>query len=342
MIRDIYKRVLVLGRGMVGQAFERQGFTAWGRGAIDFPYPDDGSTPSLYDLARMLLNYDIIVNAIGKADTRWCESNYSRAMWSNADVPAMLARVCRDMNKLLIHVSTGCVYPSGCVFHHEGDRYQLTNSYLLSKMCGEMAIRTLGDHAVILRPRLIFSDSPSKFNLLNKLTQFDKFTIEPETITSTSSIVDIVEHIAHQDDLDQFRGNTYNVGCASPISPYAIAEILEIKKGPLGIYCPDRQSDDYVATQTLMDLDASAELVDLRDTVQELKRCWKACDLGSKSTATTFVTAMCSKAEWPKWPTSLSDGKHDIFQHKAGHCDNREAFREIVEKVDEYTNSHVA
>lgn len=88
-------RIIIVGAGFLGKTFERKGHLVWGR---------DQFKPET-DLKR-LDEFDVVVNCIGKSNTRWCED----AFYSNALITRAISGYCSMKDKQFVHISTGCLY----------------------------------------------------------------------------------------------------------------------------------------------------------------------------------------------------------------------------------------
>ena len=95
------KDTIVLGRGFLGNEFQRQGYEVYSR--REFIWPCELDT---------LERYNTIINCIGIADTRGCEraENWPRVMSVNTTLVGALSDYCQSHGKKLVHISTGCVY----------------------------------------------------------------------------------------------------------------------------------------------------------------------------------------------------------------------------------------
>lgn len=76
-------RIIVLGRGFLGRAFANKGFVVWGKEQFR---PESN--------LKRLDEFDVVINCIGKSDTRWCETNFEEAFYSNALVTRALSGYC--------------------------------------------------------------------------------------------------------------------------------------------------------------------------------------------------------------------------------------------------------
>ena len=296
---------------MLGRAFKNMGYTVWGRDELDFQLGTDVSKLKS-DVSVKIANFDVVVNTIAKTDTRWCEqvNNYAELMWTNCDVPTILGSVCNDSEKKFIHISTGCLYEDGIHPNSENDSLVARGKYQHSKLSAEYAIQMVCPDAAILRPRLLFADFDHPSNLLTKLSKFDSFTISPETITSCDSIVDIVAKISNT---HRFRKGPINIGCQMPISPHNIVSIVGMKDMDKNIKIYDPPIRGYRATSTIMNI---TEFGVPRNTIEELKRCWRSIRFVKSGKAAPVSYAESRRLQLLRPPSQTERDLAEFFDGK--------------------------
>lgn len=204
------KKIVVLGRGYLGSEFEKNGFEVWGKDKFH-PNPLSGYA------YHALNDVDIVINCIGKSNTRWCEKqeNWEQVMYSNYHIPAYLSSYCARRNKKLVHISTGCLYDAeNC---KETDFLTAHCAYTVSKFAAEMALRPKRD--LILRPRLYFDDTVNDKNLLCKLPKFKQYTFDRyDSFTSLRVIVEATKAL-----IDANQTGIFNVACDGTATIYNLA-----------------------------------------------------------------------------------------------------------------------
>ena len=132
-------KVLVLGRGFLGSAFERNGYKVVGRDDFSFYEEYDEHDVTRWD--KLFAPYDVVINCIARSDTRWCEEdeNFEELMEVNAQLPRYLSCAVHRTGKKLVHISTGCLYDSrGAGKSYEGDFSSAHCNYVVSKWAGEI------------------------------------------------------------------------------------------------------------------------------------------------------------------------------------------------------------
>lgn len=102
----------------------------------------------------------VIVNFAAFADVDGCEKDEYRAVaWeTNAEAPGKLAKICRDLDIVLVHISTDYVYSGKVWPHNENEKIDPVNSvYARSKAAGEEAVEKFGGKYHIVRVQLPFT-----------------------------------------------------------------------------------------------------------------------------------------------------------------------------------------
>lgn len=201
-------KIVVLGRGFLGQEFESMGYEVWGRDKFEVVKESGWSNYAIKSNDDNLLkNYDVIINCIGISDTRYCEDpkNFQEIMHTNGAIPAFLSEYCRTRNTKFVHISTGCLYDEVGRPCTEEDFLATHCAYTVSKYAGEKGCDPERD--LIMRPRLIFSDKEQTGhnNLIQKLMKFDVFVDEFNSVTWNKTIVEAVQALLDQNQVGIFN-----------------------------------------------------------------------------------------------------------------------------------------
>jgi len=215
------KSTVVLGNGFLGKKFGKRGFDVLDR---DQFYLTRGKNECMKELEP----YDVIINAMGKSNTRWCEEreNFNATMFSNAYIPKILSNYCDAEGKKLVHVSTGCLYDRNDVPQKETDFTAAHCNYTVSKWVGEQQCNP--DKDLILRPRLYFSDFEDPNNLLCKIPRFKRQLTEQNSLTSLDTIVDATQSLLNAD-----QSGIFNVACDGVASPLEIGRWMGAYASPV-------------------------------------------------------------------------------------------------------------
>jgi dTDP-4-dehydrorhamnose reductase len=229
-------KMLVLGKGYLGKEFERHGIEVWGRDKFNVDFVTGKfNNKTLDDLNE----YDTVINCIGKSNTRWCEDpeNFDEMIFVNGHLPKILSNHCKENNIKFVHISTGCLYDDTTKVNTESDFISAHCNYTVSKWVGEKGCNKMD---LILRPRLYFSDTKDRNNLLCKLPRFKSFTGDKlDSLTCTSTIVGATKELVLANESGIF--NVAQIGsatisniaawCGIPISLVNTAEELRKREG---------------------------------------------------------------------------------------------------------------
>ena len=211
-------KILVLGKGFLGQEFESMGYEVWGKDRLVLRRDTQ---------LEFLGDYDVVINCIGISDTRFCElpENFPKVLQTNSSLPYGLSRGCEFYETKFVHISTGCLYDEIGRPCSEDDFLAAHCGYTVSKYAGEIGCNK--DRDLILRPRLLFSDKRMNThnNLLQKLPKFNSFVDELNSVTWNKTIVEATQAL-----LDHEQTGVFNVANEGRHTIYEIAtEMLGLK-----------------------------------------------------------------------------------------------------------------
>ena len=110
-------------------------------------------------------NINVIVNCAAYTNVDAAEDHYDLAELLNADAPESLAKVMKEVNGLLVHISTDYVfgkdpYNTPCKENQKGTP---TGVYGLTKLHGEENIKSSGCDYVIIRTAWLYSEFGKNF-----------------------------------------------------------------------------------------------------------------------------------------------------------------------------------
>ena len=254
-------KVLVLGKGFLGKKFEQRGFKVWGKERFTlFP----GADVNLR--ARDFYDVDVIINCMGKSNTRWCEQreNFRATMFSNATIPGMLSDFCKKTGRRFVQISTGCVYDNNKEPQTEAEYLAAHCNYVVTKWAGE---QNCSPDDLILRPRLYFSDTEDRNNLLCKLPRFKSFLTEANSFTSLDTIVDSTQAL-----LDAGATGTFNVACDGYATVQELASWIGLS-GPGITEAQLHQSQGLYLVNNIMSLDKLKQYYQPPQLRAEVERC---------------------------------------------------------------------
>lgn len=107
---------------------------------------------------------DVIVNAAAYTAVDRAEQEQEKAMRINKEAPALLARLSKSLDALLVHYSTDFVF-DGMAQHpyQEGDGFHPLNVYGMSKLAGEEAIKQENPRHFIFRTSWVYAPQGRNF-----------------------------------------------------------------------------------------------------------------------------------------------------------------------------------
>ena len=177
---------------------------------------------------RVLADFqpDYVINAAGKTDLPWCESNKEECWRCNVVEPIMLQRRLPKWTTL-IHLSSGCVWTGP--FRADGQPFEPFDAptpacfYAWTKVAADAQLMMEAENDLrqlfVLRPRQVFSPSVSPRNTLTKLLLYKRLIDTPNSMTSATLITEVIFKIVyHRTDNVRERRimNVYNSGVTSP------------------------------------------------------------------------------------------------------------------------------
>ncbi len=184
----------------------------------------------------------IIVNTAAISDTRYCEKEWQKSMYSNVNLPLNLINEVKrrrngvdlPFNFFFIHISTGCIFDGNNSDRKMGNSWKGISedyaptpliNYSKQKHFAEVGIQ----HALhesqycIIRPRMLFSDIDVKSNLLWKINNFTELIDENNSMTCAYDLANFIIHvILHTNNIY----GVYNFCNEGTISPYRIKELM--------------------------------------------------------------------------------------------------------------------
>lgn len=181
-----------------------------------------------------------IVNCAAWTDVDACETDSvmaAKAERINALAPAILAQAMRDVNGLLVHISTDYVfglepYNTPC---NEEQKGTPTGVYGHSKLRGEMVIRNSGVQYIILRTSWFYSEYGRNFcRTMMKLTaEKPQVNVVFDQTGTPTYALDLAQAITTILERESWRGNTgiYNYSNEGVCSWYDFAMTIRKMAG---------------------------------------------------------------------------------------------------------------
>ena len=181
-----------------------------------------------------------IVNCAAWTDVDACETDSvmaAKAERINALAPAILAQAMRDVNGLLVHISTDYVfglepYNTPC---NEEQKGTPTGVYGHSKLRGEMVLRNSGVQYIILRTSWLYSEYGRNFcRTMMKLTaEKPQVNVVFDQTGTPTYALDLAQAITTILERESWRGNTgiYNYSNEGVCSWYDFAMTIRKMAG---------------------------------------------------------------------------------------------------------------
>lgn len=157
-------------------------------------------------------NVTTIINAAGYTDVDGAEAAEGRvAAWKiNAEGTANLARVAREKNLVLVHISTDYVFDGSQNPHKEDEPFSPLSAYGASKAAGDIAVSSVPKH-YLLRSSWVIGEGK---NFVRTMIELSQKAVNPKVVsdqigrpTFTSELVRAIDHLLKT----QPEFGTYNV-----------------------------------------------------------------------------------------------------------------------------------
>lgn len=197
------KRTLVTGcNGQLGHAIRKyveehdlQGFEFTDRDEFDF---SDSSAYESYDWSL----YGAIINAgaytaVDKAET---EQGRRDAWMANGQGPALLAKVAREYNLTLVHISSDYVFDGTHKRHMETEPFSPLGVYGQSKAAGDLAVATVPRH-YILRSSWVIGEGHNFVKTMMGLS--DRVADSQDNLEQVTVVDDQFGRLTFTDDMAQ-------------------------------------------------------------------------------------------------------------------------------------------
>lgn len=143
---------------------------------------------------------DVVVNAAAYNRVDDCESNVDLAFRVNGEGPRNLATACRG-RACLVHVSTDYVFDGARgTPYDEADHPNPISAYGISKLCGELFVRSLCDRHVVVRSSALFGLGGSRAKggnfveaVLRQATSKGRLQVVNDQVTSPTFTRDLAD-----------------------------------------------------------------------------------------------------------------------------------------------------
>lgn len=212
-----------------------------GRPDFDFDRPD--SLAACFRAANPCL----VVNAAAYTAVDAAETDAEAAYRANRDGPARLARLCREADIPLIHISTDYVFdgtkPAPYV---ESDPTGPQGVYGASKLAGENAVIASGAKAVILRTAWVYAATGKNFllTMLNLARTRDRLTVVADQQgcpTAADDLAGVILAIAARIERDGWQerfGGVFHAAGSGETTWHGFASAIFAAAARHGVHVP--------------------------------------------------------------------------------------------------------
>lgn len=210
-------RIVALGRGYIGQSFERlMGIHCYTRSEMDYTDP--------VKLNAIVCDADIVINCAGftgRPHIDECEVKKGETIAANIGFPALLSRLCKDNGTGLVHLSSGCIYQGSENYAEEAAPAEKLSFYSLTKWMAEQVVE-----GYIVRLRMPFDGSGHPRCLLSKLDKYSRLIDCENSLTYIPDLVDATIELLRQ----KAPYGVYNVTNTGSATHRQISEMMGWKK----------------------------------------------------------------------------------------------------------------
>lgn len=229
-------KILVTGKdGQLGTSLQN---TAQSESGLDFVFVDknDFDLTDLSAVAKKIreINPDILVNCAGYTAVDQAEDEPELAYLLNGEVVGLMAALSKELNFLLIHISTDYVFDGKNYRpYEEDDPYNAPSIYGKSKINGEENIMVEAERAVIIRTSWLYSAYGKNFvkTMLRLSKEKDELGVIYDQVGTPTYAGDlanaILELISHSNEINDLY--IYHFSNEGAISWYDFAKsIMEL------------------------------------------------------------------------------------------------------------------
>lgn len=206
------KRILILGKGYVGQSLFNHlrgdphnnigDIRIVSKSVVDY-HDEDTLRKFLDDIEFGDFAYDlsgeddVIINCsgfTGRPNIDQCEELQDETLHLNVNVPKMINSLCNEFNIQYYHISSGCVYTGYDHPWTEEDKpnfgpiLEETSFYSHSKYLFE----SQAENCAILRLRMPFDDKFNHRSYLTKITGYDNLIACPNSKTYLNTLLEVI------------------------------------------------------------------------------------------------------------------------------------------------------
>ncbi|NRB42469.1 MAG: dTDP-4-dehydrorhamnose reductase [Pseudomonadales bacterium] len=151
----------------------------------------------------------VVINAAAYTAVDRAEEDQDKAYAVNRDGPLFLAEACKEIDALLMHISTDYVFDGEKkTAYTVADKTSITSVYGASKLAGEEAIQATWDKHFILRVSWVFGQYGNNFvkTMLRLANERDELSVVNDQFGAPTSAQDIAELLINLSQDNTCRG----------------------------------------------------------------------------------------------------------------------------------------
>lgn len=192
----------------------------------------DLSNLTSLEASILAIKPDVIVNAAAYTAVDKAESEIELATLINSGAVELLAKLCEQLNALLVHYSTDYVFNgSGSIPWLENQQTEPLNVYGKTKVSGEQAIEKSGCQYLIFRTSWVYGSKGNNFakTMLRLASDRDSLSVigdQKGTPTSAELIADVTAHAIPFVLRDESASGLYHLAAAGETSWYEYAKYV--------------------------------------------------------------------------------------------------------------------
>lgn len=203
-------KILVLGNGFVGKPLAEY-------------LQADIAQKRLHELtAEDFAGYDVVINTAAKTTIDWCETHREETFDTNVTQAVRIAKLLTPEQRY-VFFSSACIFKSDFEYeiNYEDAQPNPQCFYTYTKLMAEQLLQEVLPKTLIIRPRLLISESSHPRNTINKLLNYGLIIHSEESATVLEDLLPKVKQL-----IDVDASGPYNIFNEGTITPSEIAEIF--------------------------------------------------------------------------------------------------------------------
>ena len=189
---------------------------------------------------------DIVINATAYTAVDKAEEEQEMANIINNLAVANLAKICKQLDSWLIHISTDYVFDGNSdIPYIEDDKKNPQNIYGETKLNGELAIQSLGCNHIIIRTAWLFSEYGNNFlkTMLRLGEDRDELSIVGDQVgspTYAQDLAKVIVIITNRLKDNSFASGIYHYCGFTSCSWYQFAKLIFLEADQLNFRSPKK------------------------------------------------------------------------------------------------------